>query len=95
MASLCEPLGSGCRWGISLILRSDAEEQGNIEVRMRERDLGWILRELAGDRQILSKSVAMDMDESARANVPKTGTIVPGSGVQPKCTIDLESMAFS
>ena len=78
------------------LVRSDAEERVNIEVRMRERGLGWILRELAGDRQtISSKSVAMDVDEPARANVPKTGTIAPGSGVQPKRTIDLESMAFS
>ena len=38
----------------------------------------------------------MDVDEkSAVQNVPKTATLAPGSTVQPKKTVDLESMAFS
>ena len=38
----------------------------------------------------------MDVDvKEVSAAVPKTATLVPGSTVQPKMTIGLESMAFS
>jgi len=77
------------------LMRSDADERINVEVAMREKGIGWILRELAGDRQ--AKKVqddAMDVDEKKLA-VPKTATLAPGSTVQPKRTVDLESMAFS
>ncbi|KIP11835.1 hypothetical protein PHLGIDRAFT_124513 [Phlebiopsis gigantea 11061_1 CR5-6] len=79
------------------LMRSDAEERVNIEVAMREKGLGWILRELAGDRKAKAKTEdAMDVDEKPKAQtVPKTATLAPGSTVQPKRTVDLESMAFS
>ncbi|TFK32698.1 Sec63 Brl domain-containing protein [Crucibulum laeve] len=78
------------------LMRSDADERVNVEVAMREKGVGWILRELAGDRQ--GKKArgddAMDVDEE-KPKVPKTATLAPGSTVQPKRTVDLESMAFS
>jgi len=79
------------------LARSDANERVNVEVAMREKGLGWILRELAGDRQAKAHAEdAMDVDEQAKsAQVPKTATLAPGSVVQPKKTVDLESMAFS
>ncbi|KAK0192909.1 putative RNA helicase [Armillaria mellea] len=77
------------------LMRSDADERVNVEVAMREKGVGWILRELAGDRQTKARpSDAMDVDET-KAEVPKTATLAPGSTVQPKRTVDLESMAFS
>ncbi|KIM35850.1 hypothetical protein M413DRAFT_449581 [Hebeloma cylindrosporum] len=75
------------------LMRSDADERVNVEVAMREKGLGWILRELAGDRQAKSNDNAMDVDKPAV--VPKTATLAPGSTLQPKRTVDLESMAFS
>ena len=79
------------------LARSDADERVNVEVAMREKGLGWILRELAGDRQAKARTEdAMDVDEQAKsAQVPKTATLAPGSVVQPKRTVDLEGMAFS
>jgi pre-mRNA-splicing helicase BRR2 len=79
------------------LARSDANERVNVEVAMREKGLGWILRDLAGDRQAKAHAEdAMDVDEQAKsAQVPKTATLAPGSVVQPKKTVDLESMAFS
>ena len=77
------------------LMRSDADERVNVEVAMRERGLGWILRELSGDRQAKARTDAMDVDEGAKQAVPKTANIAPGSTVQPKGTVDLESMAFS
>lgn len=77
------------------LMRSDADERINVEVAMREKGVGWILRELAGDRQ--AKKVqddSMDVDEK-KPVVPKTATLAPGSTVQPKRMVDLESMAFS
>ncbi|KAF8212106.1 Sec63-domain-containing protein [Mycena galopus ATCC 62051] len=77
--------------------RSDANERVNVEVAMREKGVGWILRELAGDRQATKAkpSDAMDVDDEGKRNVPKTATLAPGSTLQPKRTVDLESMAFS
>ncbi|KAI0088962.1 Sec63-domain-containing protein [Irpex rosettiformis] len=79
------------------LMRSDVEERVNVEVAMREKGLGWILRELTGDKKTKARSGdAMDVDEKAPVqNVPKTATLAPGSTVQPKKTVDLESMAFS
>lgn len=76
------------------LMRSDADERVNVEVAMRERGLGWILKELAGDRQAKARPDAMDVDEE-KPTVPKTATLAPGSTVQPKRTVDLEGMAFS
>ncbi|KIY72493.1 putative RNA helicase [Cylindrobasidium torrendii FP15055 ss-10] len=77
------------------LIRSDADERVNVEVAMREKGVGWILRELAGDRKAKTDrpSDAMDVDE--KPTVPKTATVAPGSTVQPKKTVDLEAMAFS
>ena len=78
------------------LARSDADERVNVEVAMREKGLGWILRELTGDRQAKARTDAMDVDDEAKpANVPKTATLAPGSTLQPKKTVDLERMAFS
>lgn len=79
------------------LARSDANERVDVEVAMREKGLGWILRELAGDRQAKARAEdAMDVDEQTKsAQVPKTATLAPGSVVQPKKTLDLESMIFS
>ncbi|KAJ7097861.1 putative RNA helicase [Mycena belliarum] len=79
------------------LMRSDADERVNVEVAMREKGVGWILRELAGDRQATKVKPldAMDVDDDGKRNVPKTATLAPGSTLQPKRTVDLESMAFS
>ena len=78
---------------------SNAEECNNVAVAMRGKSLGRILRELAGDRHTATRADTMDVDVDEKpikvTAVPKTGTLVPGSVVQPKKTIDLESMVFS
>ncbi|KAJ3476926.1 hypothetical protein NLI96_g10818 [Meripilus lineatus] len=78
------------------LIRSDADERVNVEVAMREKGLGWIIRELTGDRKAKARTDdAMDVDSKPRESVPKTATLAPGSTVQPKRTVDLEGMAFS
>lgn len=80
-------------WSTKLA-RSDTDERVNVEVAMREKGVGWILRELAGDRQVKAATEAMDVDE-VKPEVPKTATLAPGTTLQPKRTLDLESMMFS
>ena len=80
------------------LVRSDADERVNVEVAMREKGVGWILRELAGDRKAKTSSgdaMDVDMKPPAHEQVPKTGTLAPGSTAQPRRILDLESMAFS
>lgn len=78
------------------LIRSTADSRVDVETAMRERGVGWILRELEGDRQVKrTRDDAMDVDKPSVAAVPKTATIAPGSTLQPKHTVDLESMAFS
>lgn len=52
------------------------------------------LREIAGGRQ---PTDAMDVGDQVKQPeaIPKTAALAPGSTVQPKRTVDLESMAFS
>lgn len=76
------------------LMRSDADERVNVEVAMREKGVGWILKQLAGDRQAQARAAdAMDVDEPKQ--IPKTATIAAGSTVQPKKMVDLESLMFS
>lgn len=79
------------------LMRSDADERVNVEVAMREKGLGWILRELAGDRQAVAARSGDEMDvcEPQEVQIPKMGTIPTGSTIQPKRAVDLEAMSFS
>jgi pre-mRNA-splicing helicase BRR2 len=77
------------------LARGDANGRMDVGVAMREGGLGWILRGLSGDRQVKARTDAMVVDEGTKQTVPKTANIAPGSTVQPKATVDLESMAFS
>ena len=44
---------------------------------MREKGLGWILRELAGDRQAMATKTGeeMDVDERQQVTISKTGNV--------------------
>ncbi|KAH9930429.1 Sec63-domain-containing protein [Epithele typhae] len=70
------------------LMRSDADKRVDIEVAMREKQLGWILRELAGDRKTKTRSDAMDVDDKpkSRSRRPRLSLLA---------TVDLEGMAFS
>jgi pre-mRNA-splicing helicase BRR2 len=82
------------------LVRADENERVNIEVAMRERGVGWILRDLSGDKST-GKPTTGRADENAMevdahpAQVLKKATLLPGSVVQPKKIVDLESMTFS
>jgi pre-mRNA-splicing helicase BRR2 len=78
------------------LMRSDAEERVNVEVAMREKGVGWILKQLAGDRMMQSRTDAMDVDDATQNDaIPKPSTLAQSSSLQPKRTVDLESMAFA
>lgn len=77
------------------LARSDDNERANVEVAMREKNVGWILKALAGGRTTRAAGDAMDVDPKLSKNVPTTATLAPGSTTQPRKTLDLEAMAFS
>ncbi|QRV91442.1 pre-mRNA-splicing helicase BRR2 [Ceratobasidium sp. AG-Ba] len=77
------------------LARSDDNERANVEVAMREKNVGWILKALAGSRTTRGGGDAMDVDPKLAKNVPTTATLAPGSTTQPRKTVDLEGMAFS
>ena len=81
------------------LARSDRDERVNVEVAMREKNVGWILKELAGDRRTKASGRededAMDVDIKKSENIPSTGTLAPGTAPAPRKVLDLESMAFS
>ncbi|KAF8507301.1 putative RNA helicase [Hysterangium stoloniferum] len=80
------------------LARSDRDERVNVEVAMREKNVGWILKELAGDRKAKAARGdvdAMDVDVKKPADVPSTATIALGSTPTPRRVLDLEGMVFS
>ncbi|KAF9066554.1 Sec63 Brl domain-containing protein [Rhodocollybia butyracea] len=75
------------------LVRSDKDDRLNVEVAMREKAVGWILRELAGDRKA-PKAVDTDVD-AMQVDQPSTPAQALSSTPMPKRTLDLASMAFS
>ncbi|KAF5375631.1 hypothetical protein D9757_008508 [Collybiopsis confluens] len=76
--------------------RSSEEERINVEVAMREKGVGWILRELAGDRTAKRPSAIQGGSESAAMDVDEPTKPVPVSGAPaPSRTLDLSTLAFS
>ncbi|KDE06013.1 pre-mRNA splicing factor [Microbotryum lychnidis-dioicae p1A1 Lamole] len=83
------------------LARSDENEKIDVEVAMREKGAGWILKELRGD--VVKPSAggsddanAMDVDSKANSSISKKGTLAPGGYAPPPGkTLDLEAMAFS
>jgi pre-mRNA-splicing helicase BRR2 len=83
------------------LARSNEDERKDVEVAMREKGVGWILRELSGSRTAKSGAAmsgdAMEVDgeEPSKPSKPMA-TLAPGAlGVQPRRTVDLNSMIFT
>ncbi|PWN50035.1 Sec63-domain-containing protein [Violaceomyces palustris] len=81
--------------------RADADERVNVEVAMREKGVGWILRALQGGQSkqggAANGLIPMDLD-SEKERIKKMtsrATIAPGSTAKPRRGVDLEAMAFS
>ncbi|KAJ3757592.1 putative RNA helicase [Lentinula raphanica] len=78
----------------------EAGERKDVEVAMREKGLGWILRELKGERKGPTTSLPSGQDDRMDVDGPdeKSGKILKGeAGIDPTKlkTIDLSAMAFS
>lgn len=77
------------------LARSDEDEKVDVQVVMREKGVGWILKELAGDTATKasrggSGATAKPDPAMSKLNLAP-GTVAPA----PRKTVDLESMAFS
>jgi pre-mRNA-splicing helicase BRR2 len=71
------------------LARSSEEEKHDIEVAMREKGAGWILRELKGGRKQAGQ------DGASSVAVPTKATLAPGSVAQPRRVIDIDSLIFT
>lgn len=76
------------------LARSSEDEKKDVEVAMREKGVGWILRSLAGERTKTSGSGKMDIDSEMKA-VPTKVTLAPGSVAQPRKMVDIDSLIFT
>ncbi|KAM0788324.1 hypothetical protein ACM66B_001467 [Microbotryomycetes sp. NB124-2] len=78
------------------LARSDENERVDVEVAMREKGVGWILKELRGDA-IKPSGDAMDVDQTTKVDPASLkGTLAPGGfAPPPQKVLDLESMAFA
>lgn len=77
------------------LARSNEDERKDVEVAMREKGVGWILRELSGSRSSKANAMDVDLDEPVKSAKPMA-TLAPGTlGVQPRRTVDLNSMIFT
>ncbi|ORX36116.1 Sec63 Brl domain-domain-containing protein [Kockovaella imperatae] len=70
------------------LARSNDDEKQDVEVAMREKGVGWILRELRGNRKRAEQ-------ETSEPTVPTKANLAPGSVAQPRRVIDIDSLTFS
>lgn len=77
------------------LARSSDDEKVDVEVAMREKGVGWILKELRGGGA--GGGDGMDIDSTIiKPAGPAKGTLKPGEAAPPpRKTLDLESMAFA
>jgi len=47
----------------------DADKQVNVEVAMHKKEIGWILCELTGSKEIKTESDMMDIDNTTKIEV--------------------------
>ncbi|GAA96884.1 uncharacterized protein L969DRAFT_17737 [Mixia osmundae IAM 14324] len=76
------------------LARADDDEKVDVEVAMRERNLGYILKELRGGA-ITNGATKPATNGKAIIDIPKTANITAGSLVQPRKALDLEALAFA
>jgi pre-mRNA-splicing helicase BRR2 len=76
------------------LTRSDEDGKVDVEVAMREKGCGWILKELRGEKSFGASSSIIKPSATSSAEAKK-GTLAPGSlAPAPRKTVDLDSMAF-
>lgn len=87
----------------TMLAKANDDEKVNMEVAMREKGLGWILKELSGDRDTAKASKTniamdlqpMDVDQDTAKGIKKAKTITSADDIVPRKAVDLDSMAFS
>ncbi|RSH79448.1 DEIH-box ATPase [Apiotrichum porosum] len=72
------------------LARASDDEKVDVEVAIREKGVGWIIRDLRGGRK-----GGDDAPETSAVTVPNKATLAPGSVAQPQRVIDIDSLIFS
>lgn len=78
------------------LARAGENDRMDVEVAMRERNVGWILKQLAGEAA-QPRTAADDIEAAKREaqRLTSRATLAPGSMAAPRTTLDLDAMAFS
>ncbi|PKI82775.1 Brr2p [Malassezia vespertilionis] len=76
------------------LARANEDERMDVQVAMRERNVAYILKQLAGQDPALHED-ELEAKKRDTQRLLSHATIAPGSTAQPRATIDLEAMAFS
>ncbi|KAI9277671.1 Sec63 Brl domain-containing protein [Umbelopsis sp. AD052] len=82
------------------LARADADARAAIEQEIKDKNLGWILSNIDGEREGATERSgdAMDVDEEApkrtRGQVPTQATLAPGTTVAPRQMVDLDALKF-
>ncbi|GAC95807.1 hypothetical protein PHSY_003384 [Pseudozyma hubeiensis SY62] len=89
------------------LARADDDEKVNVQVAMREKGVGWILKASQGDTaktngvsadaKAANGTTSIDLEDAQRKakRLTSRATIAPGSTAQPRRGVDLEAMAFT
>ena len=73
------------------LMRADEDERVNLEVAMREKGVGWILRELSGKAAAKAEPAnGMDVDAPVTAKSERAAV----AKVEPRSVVDIDSMVF-
>lgn len=75
------------------LARSSEDERQDVEVAMREKGVGHILRELRGGRKATAGDASAP--QQAEQSVPTKANIAPGTIAQPRRVIDIDSLVFT
>jgi pre-mRNA-splicing helicase BRR2 len=77
------------------LARSSDEEKQDVEVAMREKGAGWILRELRGGAALDSSVNGSSSSAMQAPAVPTKANIQPGTIAAPRKVIDIDSLIFT
>lgn len=83
-------------WCTKLARASDEEKQ-DVEVAMREKGAGWILRDLRGGQALSAAGAGGPSTKTGElsTSIPTKANLAPGSIAQPRKVIDIDSLIFS
>jgi pre-mRNA-splicing helicase BRR2 len=76
------------------LARTDDDDRHDVEVAMREKGLGWLLRALAGDRSRLTETVP-SRPQAGRSTIESAAVTSSELNSRSQRTVDIEGLIFA